>query len=186
MATTATLTKDDLKKADDELFVLDASTRTPEYDAEGKIKAGTGFRIHEQVVNGQVKAYKFTHGEALPMVRAEAMKFARHASFTVTDKDGHRIEPRIEAPSNNKPFLLAEDQIVARLSELSNGALLTRVQMEPGGERFEKTTPREKQIGFLVNLRKQRDAAAKPRDVKNGDEFTPEPGDASEEVDVGA
>jgi hypothetical protein len=28
---------------------------------------------------------------------------------------------------------------------------LARVQMEPGGERFDKTSVREKQIGFLVN-----------------------------------
>jgi hypothetical protein len=189
MANQATLTKDDLKKSDtkeEELLVYDSSTRAPEYDADGKIKAGTGFRIHEQPLNGKIKQYRFAHGEPLRLVRSEAMKFARHASFTVTDEEGNRIEPKIEVPATNKPFVLAEDQVVARLSELSGVALLARVHMEPGGERFDKTSAREKQIGFLVNIRKQRDAASKPRDAKNADEFTPAPSDASEEVDIGA
>src|SRR5688572_24474613 len=85
-------------KTEDTLFVLDASTKPASFDASGNIMPGTGYRVHEQIVGNVVKSFKFTHSEPLEIPRAIAMKFARHACFTVTDAKGNRVSAVPQIP----------------------------------------------------------------------------------------
>jgi hypothetical protein len=179
--------KAEAKKADEDmLFVLDASTRQASFDASGNIQPGTGFRIHEQIVGNAVKSFKFTHGEQLELPRAIAMKFARHACFTVTDAKGNRISAVPTLPAAGEKFALGADQIIATYAELSDTALLNRVQMEAGGERFDGRVPRERLVAFLQNIRKAKEAQNKAASENASDEFTPTAAGADEEVLVAA
>jgi hypothetical protein len=140
---------------------------------------GSGLRIHEQIVDGAKKTFRFEHGVPLPMSPAIAMKFLRHDTFKRTDDKGELLpfKRRPKQPEElgaGERMDLGEDQTIANLDELTNGALLARVAEMPGGEQFADKQDRAGMIAFMVeSKRANRKVNSAPPDV-GSDAFTPE------------
>jgi hypothetical protein len=139
----------------DTLFVFDSSCTV-----------GAPERTHSLLIDGAITEFTFKYPKPLILERSIAMKFLKAEGFTVKDHDGKSIDRVPDQPdplAPAKPFVLKEDQVVASLNELATEALLTRCHMERDGEQFTASSPRGRLIGFLVNLRRERDAALKPK-----------------------
>lgn len=130
-------------------------------------------KTHAQIVNGIERPYTFEHAAPLELPEPIAMKFLRIKEFIVTDHDGNQIEQVPEAPDQHsrKPFVLEDDQVVARLSELEDGALWKRCQQFPGGDKLGRAAGRGRFQDFLVKHR-QRDRAM--REKADSDRLTGE------------
>lgn len=144
-----------------------------------------GPRIHEQLVNGQVRQFTFKPGEPLEMPIEVAVKFLRFPAFLRVNEKGEPIaytrQPKQpEELQAGEQIELSEHETIARFDEITSKALLQRAMELPGGERFaaagESGPDREAMIAFLVEKAKERrkaNIAAKP-DI-GADEFFPEP-----------
>lgn len=142
-------------KRPDTLLVFDSSCTV-----------GAPERTHSLQIDGAIQEFTFKYPKPLELDRSIAMKFLKAEGFTVKDHDGKVIDRVPDQPdplAPARPFILKEDQVVASLSELSTEALLTRCHMERDGEQFTASSPRGRLIGFLVTLRRERDAALKPK-----------------------
>lgn len=134
----------------DVLFVTDQSA-TP----------ANSERVHTLLIDEREVNFTFQYGKELEVPREIGLKFLKNEGFVVRDGAGNKIDRIPEQPDpflNPKPFVLGQDQVVANFSELSDESLQTRCNMELGGERFKRGAPRKAMIGFLLDLRKKRDA----------------------------
>jgi len=120
-------------------FVLD-TTATPEVSK----------RTHQQLIDGKLESFTFTHNVALELPYAIAMKFSNHESFIVTKEspDGARVMPAPAVDANDR-LKLAADEVVANLDELKVESLYQRAASQPGGEKFKTNTKRDVLISFL-------------------------------------
>lgn len=115
-------------------------------------------REHEQILDGQIKAFKFEAGKGLELPEAIAVKFLKHDGFKLVDEDDNVIEYQ-RAPKQpdelqaGEKLILAGDEIVARLDELTNAALLKRAMAMPGGERFANEPNRAAIIAFMIQTK---------------------------------
>ncbi len=151
------------------LKVLD-TTATPE----------GGNRRHEIMIEGRVRAYTFEPGVPLGMPDTHARKFIEIDSFHVIDDDGNRLRTLIPisrgyGKQTPKGALLASDECIARLDELTFEALLARCGPLPGGERMKRTDTKETLVAFLLAARAAKVAMPVPRkiaaeDVDDADE----------------
>jgi hypothetical protein len=170
------------------MFVMDTTAAPDSYDGNGKLVPG--FRVHDIILDGAKRSFKFEAGKPTELPAVVAMKFLKHDALKATDKDGELI--KFERPPRQPDELGAGERLelkvnetVARLDELSIPALMQRVLPIPGGEKFgampDKPTKavleefRAEMVRFLVD---HKAATAKAntsteRDVKPG-EYTPE------------
>ncbi len=154
----------------DDLYVMDktANAVCPE-------------RIHEIIVNGKVVSYTFKALERTKMPFAHAMKYLKHDFMEVTDEGGrpYKAAPGVAVDAAGMATtMLPPDQVIANLDELTVGALTIRVNAEPGGEKFNKRSGRDKLIAFLVEARGPgSDAESEPDETATAD--------ASDAVDMG-
>lgn len=122
-----------------DVYVLDTTAGPDTYDQHQRPVSGD--RIHEQIVNKQVVPFRFKMGIGTPMPFEIAAKFLQHEGFLLVDKDNKPIA--YERPPKQADQLQAGEKIeippdhcIARLDELTNAALLKRVLVLPGGEKF--------------------------------------------------
>lgn len=161
---------------EDLLFVTDPSTEPAQQvttlNAQGQPVTSTtgGFRIHEQLVDGEIRQFKFEHGKPTKMARAPAMKFLSKG-FIVKDASGKAIKPLLTEPDGlvgKKPeFKLMFNQTIAELEELNIEALLKRVYQLPNGDRFGPDSSPADMVAFIVHSKaKLAKANAGPDEAK--------------------
>jgi hypothetical protein len=98
--------------------------------------SGSPVRVHEMIVNGQIKQYTFHVGQYLEMEEEEALKFNKDG-FLVKQIDGGEIEK----PAAGDDYLKARlkpGETIANFSELSAEALKVRAALLPNGEKLVK------------------------------------------------
>lgn len=123
---------------------VEDTTATPEYPS----------RTHDIMIGEVRKPITFKYGEPLELPVDVALKFLKDEAFVVTDpRTGDRIEPTPHTPDAGESLSLGPDEVVARLSELHQGALLLRAMQLPGGDKFSKKTPRDVLTAFLTEHR---------------------------------
>lgn len=108
-------------------------------------------RVHEIIVNGEVKPVVFELGKDVNLPLAIAAKF-NIPGFKVYDNE-EEIKKPTEAPQNIAMALDA-DKVVASYEELTTVALYLRAAIISGGEKFTKDSKRSDLIDFLIESRK--------------------------------
>ena len=114
-------------------------------------------RTHEIVVDGLIKAYPFKYGVELSMPEGNARKFMHDPAFIVKNPEGRRVKPAIsitrgfDASGN---LILADDECVARLEELSMESLLDRAAPMKDGEKLSLKSGKAAVIKFLTEARR--------------------------------
>ncbi len=144
--------------SEETLFVTDTNIVDP--DAKP--------RIHEYLAdNGRKHFYAMSYAARCEMPFAHAMRFLREKTFLVTDKAGNQIEP-IRAPSDGHHghaiAYLADDEVISRLDELTQGALIKRANSLPGGSKFKANASKSDCIAFI--LESNRSKAKKAKDQR--------------------
>ena len=102
------------------------------YSATDLLTRDLGPRQHELTnpATGKVERFKFAEGEATRCPRWAALVLATWPGFEVQDPKGRSF--RIEAARRAAPAReLGPDEVIARLEELTQEALLARCQAEP-------------------------------------------------------
>ena len=110
-----------------------------------------GPRQHELTnpATGKIERFKFAEGEATRCPRWAALALAALPGFEVADPRGKRL--RIAAARRAAPARdLAPDEVVARLEELTQDALLARCQARDSGCGFGKSTRKTELVDWLL------------------------------------
>lgn len=104
--------------------------------------------------------YSLNAKSPTPMPREHAVKFLSDASFQVFNEYGIHVPDLPTAESlragQDRKITLAPNEVVAKLHELTDEAILTRCQRFPGGERLTKKTKRPDLEEFLVDAMQRR------------------------------
>lgn len=104
--------------------------------------------------------YALTAKNPTPMPREHAVKFLSDSSFKVYNEYGVHVPDLPTAESlragQDRRITLAPNEVVAKLHELTDEAILTRCQRFPGGERLTKKTKRADLEEFLVDAMQRR------------------------------
>lgn len=138
------------------VLVMDLHCQPPTAGADGKPIGGV--RLHDMIVAGQRRQFRFEFGKGTEMPLAIATRFVKQkGSFTLVDGEGNYIEyagtpkqpDEVEA---GEKFVLRDDQTVARWSELSIDALRLRVAEMDGGEMVLNQDP-ESIRKWIINKR---------------------------------
>lgn len=103
-------------------------------------------REHQIMLNGEIKTVTFEHGKPTILSKEIGLKFMM-AGFIVRDaEDNELVIPTSSADE------LAEDEVVAKLSELTDDSLLIRSLSKVGGEQFAVgEVSRKALISFLTS-----------------------------------
>lgn len=139
-----------------------------------------GNRIHEQRIDGIIKSFTFSPGKPLELAPAIALKFLKHDAFKACDKDGNlvaykRPPKQPDELQAGEQIKLAEDETVARYSELSTLALQHRAVQMQGGERFADKPDRKDMIAFIVETKAKFKKANTSKEADVGpNDFVPE------------
>lgn len=105
-------------------------------------------RVHEVIVNGKIERVEFHHGKDTLLPYDVAIKFMQ-AGFTVQENGKDIARPA--KTDETIRLRIAEDEVVAKLDELTDAALRLRSASRPDGERFiNPATKREDMIAFLM------------------------------------
>lgn len=160
----------------EEVYLIDTTCQPPETNAQGQ-EIG-GFREHIMPINGANKPFRFFHDRPTPMLYAVALKFLRHDAFKLTDETGE-ILPWSATPRQphelreGERLELQDNEIIARLDELTVQAIRMRVcQMEGGEEVVSKG--KQELIDWMVDQRRKAEKRNVSSDLR-ADEFVPEP-----------
>lgn len=138
-----------------------------------------GERKHVLIINGLPKEFTFEFTKPLSLPFAEAQKFLQHDNFVLIDDNGNQIVPR-RLPKQphelgaGETLAMADDEVIARLDELNNAALLARAVLLKGGEQFVDKPERRALIDFLVGERQKSDKINKAAPDIGADDFVPE------------
>lgn len=139
-----------------EIFVIDLTATPDRRNPDGTL-AAPGHRQHEMIVRGQTRVITFEHGKPTKLPWTLAMQFLQHHdSFRMTDQDGNEVDwrpPETKAPDAAQ-MRLEDDQVVARLDELSTDALRIRCAIVPGGDEIvsSNSATRDSMIDFLTRF----------------------------------
>lgn len=148
-------------------------------------------RTHEQIIDGRIKAFTFEAGKPLGMPQAIAIKFLRDAAFVRTDEKGEAVAyeraPRQpEELGAGEKLTLKDSETIARYDELSTRALLQRVVVLPGGEKFASGAAKpatEEMVAFIVAAKAAHRKANTSKASDTGrDDFVPEAEDGDDEL----
>lgn len=129
------------------------------------LNAKTSARLHDL---GNGVTYALHARQTVPMPRAHAVKFLSSGSFVVFNERGIQVDSlngAHEQAGMSVPQKLADNEVVVRVSELSQEALLIRVNRMPGGEIFNNHSPREAIEAFFVETRRKLNRARPDPDV---------------------
>lgn len=148
------------KKQPSELRVIDLSATAENTE-----------RVHDIVVDGQVKQVRFSYGKETVLPYNEGIKFLQ-SGFLVLEPG--QDNPMVPAPKTDETirFRIAEDEVVAKLDELTNSSLKLRVAARPGGEKLVigAEFDREAAISFLKGAQKPKAAVADEDLIDDEDE----------------
>jgi hypothetical protein len=119
-------------------------------------------------------AYALSANRPTEMPRSHAAVFLKDPAFRVLNTAGVRLTPlpQMEADSAQaRKMALAKDETVAKVSELTDSALLARVASRPGGDHVAAAGDREEMIAFLLTAPRVAELA---RHERARDTSTPE------------
>ncbi len=136
-------------------------------------------RIHDVFVRGELKRTVFKFGEELILPFEHGIKFMLDG-FKVEEADGRTLNlPAVTKESVRSE--LAQDQVIANLSELTIASLKLRAGQKPGGEVFldAEDDARGDLIDFLIG---KPPAAAEVKTVDAEDDLLDHEGDEDETV----
>jgi hypothetical protein len=115
-------------------------------------------RRHQPVVDGP--EYQLNAKTPKEMPREHAVKFLSDPSFKVFNEYGAHVPDLPSAESlragQDRKITLAPNEVVAKLHELTDEAVLTRCQRFPNGERLTKRTKRADLEDFLIEAMQRR------------------------------
>ena len=141
------------------------------------IKPGGGARTHEVSVDGRLIPYSFAFGIPTEMAESHARKLVPIIEgFDVRNEQDIRVLPTIPVTKGygGKDQLLADDECVARLSELTMPALLERAWVLPGGEKITKNVGKDDIVNFIRDSRKSVERAKFGKPDLGSDDMTEE------------
>lgn len=115
-------------------------------------------RVHDIIMNGEVKRIEFTYGKPTELPFEEAAKFQRQG-FTVYNADGSILKPPSEVPPAIQ-LGIKVNECVARLEELTQDALYLRAASLIGGEKFTRGATKKDLVKFLINYNEKANAKA--------------------------
>lgn len=177
---TNTATEKQPPKKAEPWFVLDTTAQPDQYVNNIVVP---GARVHDQMVDGRRRSFKFEQGKPVEMPAAIAMKFLRDPAFIRTDAKGVEVD-YLRTPKQpdelgaGERMVLKDNETIARIDELSGPALLQRAVALPGGEKFglSETKPdRAEMIAFIVAAKAEiRKANTSKESDRGRDEFVPE------------
>jgi len=159
-------------------YIIDTTTTADRTTDAGVLVSGR--RTHHMIVDGVVKPYTFEHGKPLEVEYAIAQRFLEIEGFRLADEKGN-VQPFVRLPKQpehlqaGEKLKFADDETIARLSELTTQALQRRAFQMAGGEYFANSNDRAAIAGFIVENRKARQKAnlSKESDAPKADEWTP-------------
>lgn len=107
-------------------------------------------RNHQPIIG---YSYPLTFNLPCFMPEAHARILLKDVAFRVYDENDVFVPSlSVEAQLRSIPANgLADDQVIATLHELTNESLLTRACMHQGGRNFDRLTPRDDLIDFLID-----------------------------------
>lgn len=165
------------------LYVIDTTAVPDRVSGDGQARI-PGHREHEMIVNGNRKVVRFEHGKPTALPWPLAMKFLRHTEvFKLTDEHGNEMEfqatPRQpEDMQAGERFRIDDNEVVARLDELTTHALRVRCAMLPGGDDIAEKGTRDEIVKFIVERTVQMRVQRQSQEPDVGeDSFTPPPVD---------
>lgn len=123
-------------------------------------------RIHELMIDGIIRSYKFEYGKKTELPYEIGIKFMKDG-FDVYEP-GSDVPMRAPAVTDTTSNIrLAPDEVVARLDELTDDSLVLRVALKPGGEKLAVGEfDREKTIAFLKGaMEKQQGKASEEENL---------------------
>jgi hypothetical protein len=140
-------------KIDDHLYVVD-TTALP----------GQPPRVHDMYDGKLLKPFEFKAGAPTRLPFAVAIKFLRISAFKRTDEHGNllpysRQPKQPEELGAGEKLEIADNQTVARYTELSTMALVQRALELPGGEVVIATKDRDRMIDFIIEQKKKKRVA---------------------------
>lgn len=108
-------------------------------------------RVHEILLaNGAVKRIPLTADTVFALPEVEARKFLKDPAFEVTNADGIVVPAITEEQQDRvQPSRLAPQYVIARWTELTTDALMTRAGVRAGFEHLPPNPEREVLIDFL-------------------------------------
>lgn len=129
-------------------------------------------RAHDIIVAGEIITYPFRPRHSTKMPFAHAVKFLKNKAFRVTDASGKVYEPIAEAkPEARASLSIADDEVIARLDELTVESLAIRANALDGGEGFKKSSRKADIMAFLIErARQSRDPSARRAPGRGGDD----------------
>ena len=144
-------------------------------------------RVHDLVINGQVRSYIFNYGKPLEMTEAEARKFMAIEAFQVFNTQGDRVLPTVsvfEGIGTNRREL-ANNECIARFDELTLDSLRDRAAPLPGGENIIRAnTPKAEVIAFMIGARKKKQALERAPEKAPARSFDPDDVDDMDEMEA--
>lgn len=95
--------------------------------------------------------YTFELAERKPMPAQHALAFVGKDGFEVRDDQGRQLAANHGVQvEDGGGIQLGEGEVVARVDELKNEALVRRAEQLPGGARFNMRSKRDDLVGFVL------------------------------------
>lgn len=125
-------------------------------------KAGGPGRIHEIITEMRgdevisTKSYELFSDRPCEMPEEHALKFLRDKAFVVMDNRGKRVEPVEIKDITSAKMRLEDNEVIAKLEELTREALLKRAKVMPGSEDVKASDTKETLVSFLVRKAREK------------------------------
>lgn len=122
----------------------------------------SGDRHHQIMVGGELLTITFSHGKEKHLPFEQGVKFAGKDGFVVEDSDGIALGVGVTAEGIRHE--LADDEVVAKLTELTVDSLKLRAAAKKGGEMFLKAGDEDRAdlIAFILGKPPVPEAPALP------------------------
>ncbi len=123
-------------------------------------QTGDGPRKHDVVIRSdrdgrvlETKTYELWRIKGTVMPIDHGIKFLKDASFKVETMTGIPLTPLRESQTNNNAVKLADDEVVATYTELTEEALYKRCKVMAGSEELDGNSGRDAMIQFMRRRR---------------------------------
>jgi hypothetical protein len=154
------------------MFVLDLSAQETE-------------RVHELIVNGTIRKFKFQPRIPNPLPRSIAVRFLKSEGFQLTDAQGNPLQwsktPRQPHEMGaGEQISLGENEVIASYEELNIGSLRKRA-LQFGAPEAAMDWPKDTLVDFIKGKtlemkRQRRNGRPGPDEDLDLEEFVPDPG----------
>ena len=106
------------------------------------------------ITGAETVQYELYSNKGCKMPMEHALKFLCDAAFKVVNNEGNRVMPVPKFDASKPITVLADDEIVCKIVELSRDALMRRVKVLPGSEEVRGDAKASELAAFLVSWNK--------------------------------